>query len=87
MNLSVKKENGERIDSKDIRKHKNDILRLHQLLSIDDNITLPLPIKSDLREFFQRIEKDPIDLKTLDIKNTTYEKVLNNLKVIYNIAP
>ncbi len=87
LNLTNKKENGEKIDTKDIRKHKNDILRLHQLLSIDNNITLPLPIKRDLREFFQRNEKDPIDLKTLDIKHTTYEKALNNLKEIFNITP
>jgi len=74
------------VNEKDIKKHKNDILRLHQLLSIDDNITLPLPLKNDLREFFQRIENDSIDLKTLDIKNTTYETVLNTLKAIYNIT-
>jgi len=74
------------VSEKDIRKHKNDILRLHQLLSSNDSITLPLPIKSDLREFFQRIEKDSIDLKTLDLKNTSYEKVLSNLKVTYNIS-
>lgn len=58
----------------------------HQLLSIDNNVILPLQIENDLREFFQRIEKDSIDLKTLDLKNTTYEKILNNLKVIYNIS-
>jgi|694.fasta_scaffold31213_6 hypothetical protein len=75
------------VNEKDIKKHKNDILRLHQLLSTDENIALPKPIKSDLTEFFQRIEKDSLDLKTLDLKNTTYEKVLNNLKAIYNITP
>lgn len=75
------------INEKDIKKHKNDILRLHQLLSIDENINLPLPIKDDLREFLQSIEKDSIDLKTLELKNTTYEKVLSNLKAIYNITP
>jgi len=73
------------VNEKDIKKHKNDILRLHQLLSMDDHITLPLPLKSDLSEFLQRIEKDSIDLKTLDLKNTTYEAVLNILKAIYNI--
>lgn len=75
------------VNEKDIKKHKNDILRLHQLLSIDDRIILPLPIKNDLREFFQCIENDFIDLRTLDLKYTTYEKVLDNLKTIYQIAP
>ena len=74
------------VNEKDIKKHKNDILRLHQLLSLDDKITLPPPLKSDLKEFFKRVEKESIDLKTLDLKNTTYEKVLNNLKAIYDIT-
>lgn len=75
------------VNEKDIKKHKNDILRLHQLLSMDENIHLPLAIKDDLREFLHCIEKDSIDLKTLELKNTTYEKVLSNLKAIYNITP
>lgn len=75
------------VNEKDIKKHKNDILRLHQLLSIDENINLPLSIKDDLGEFLQRIEDDSIDLKTLGLKNTTYEKVLTNLKAFYNITP
>lgn len=74
------------VNERDIKKHKNDILRLHQLLSIDNSIDLPLPIKNDLMEFFRRIENDSIDLKTLNLKNTTYETVLNNLKTIYKIA-
>jgi hypothetical protein len=70
-----------------LKSTKNDILRLYQLLSIDDRIVLPLSIKSDLRKFFQSIEKDPIDMKTLGLNNTNYEKVLVNLKAIYNTVP
>lgn len=73
------------VSEKDIKKHRNDIFRLHQLLSIEDSILLPVPIKRDLVEFFQHIEKNAIDLKTLDLKNTTYDKVIKNLKTIYNI--
>lgn len=87
LELTIKKLVNEKVvDEKDIKKHKNDILRLYQLLSIDEKIILPQPIKSDLKEFFHRIENDSIDLKTLDLKYTTYEKVLNNLKMIYNIS-
>jgi hypothetical protein len=88
LELTTKRQANETtVNEKDIKKHKNDILRLHQLLSIDENINLPHPIKSDLKEFLQRIEQDWIDLKTLELKNTTYERVLGNLKAIYNITP
>jgi hypothetical protein len=87
LDLTTKKiSNQVHVDEKDIKKHKNDILRLHQLLSIDANIILPPSIKIDLSDFLQRIEKETIDLKTLELKNTTYQKVLGNLRTIYNIT-
>lgn len=86
LELTIKRQSNEvTVDEKEVKKHKNDIFRLHQLLSINDNIILPPPIKNDLQEFFQRIEKEVIDLKTLGLKNRTYEKVLNDLRAIYNI--
>lgn len=81
-----KQKNSATVSERDIKKHKNDVLRLHQLLSLEDRISLPVSIKEDLREFFQHIENDPIDLKSLDLKNSTYEKVINNLKAIYSLS-
>lgn len=86
LELSAKKlfdENA--VSERDIKKHKNDILRLYQLLSGDENIVLPLKVKHDLSNFFHNIKDDFTDLKTLNLKNTTIENILHNLKVIYNI--
>ncbi len=74
------------VNSNDIKKHKNDILRLHQLLSIDDSIILPEQIKSDLVQFLQKNENNHIDLKTLGLKNIQYRDILDRLKIIYSLV-
>ena len=38
------------VDSKDIKKHKNDIYRLTKLLTADEHIVLPEEIQNDIRE-------------------------------------
>lgn len=40
LDLTVRKVSGEKIDSRDIRKHGNDIIRLSQLLTPDTSISL-----------------------------------------------
>lgn len=43
------------VDSKSIRKHCNDVLRLSQLLSETDHIELPAAIRDDLERFFRDV--------------------------------
>lgn len=52
IDLGKQKKAGVSIDEKDIRKHKNDILRLHQLLSPKDKISLPLPVQARYDRIF-----------------------------------
>lgn len=86
LELNAMKNANEAIDEKNIRKHKYDVFRLYQLLSSNEQISLPLSIKNDLRNFITHIEKDnPVDLKNLGLKNMIYEEVLRNLKTIYKI--
>ena len=87
LDLTRRHLSNEAVDEKDIKKHKNDIFRLLQVLSVDESIILPLPVRNDLRDFLQRIEKESIDMKTLGLKNTTYENALNTLRKIYNVLP
>lgn len=63
------KERGNHVDSRDIKKHKNDIIRLSMLLAPDNNIEVPDMIKNDLSQFIQNIDKEDINLKQLRISN------------------
>lgn len=79
------KNDGGRIDSKDLKKHKNDVFRLYQILSADVRIPLPASIAEDFRRFLDAIAENPPDLKNLGIRQTSVDGVLGNLKTVYNL--
>lgn len=69
LDLKERKERGNHVDSRDIKKHKNDIIRLSMLLVPDNKIEVPDMIKNDLSQFIQNKDKEDINLKQLRISN------------------
>lgn len=69
LDLSARKEAGEQIDSKNVKKHRNDVLVLSGQLT-DDPIQLPESIQNDMRAFLERLAKEEIDLNALKLKGT-----------------
>jgi len=86
LDLIASKQAGIGVDEKNIRKHKNDVLRLYQLLTPTTHISMPPPLKEDMKSFLELIIKQPVDVKHLGLKQTSFEEVLQNLKQIYNIS-
>jgi len=58
LDLSARKTAGERIDSKDVRKHGNDVIRLSQLLAPDMQVPLAPRIAGDLDRFLTALIAD-----------------------------
>lgn len=85
IDLTEKKNSGENIDSRDVSKHKNDVFRLYQILSLDKSIKLPKPLIDDMKQFITMITDQKIDLTAFGIKKQPLDDVLNNLKKIYNL--
>ena len=84
--IGRKNVNATNTDERDIRKHKNDIMRLCQLLTPSDKVTLPQPIKQDMKQFLSRVQKETlIDLKSLGIKNINPNELLATLRQIYDV--
>jgi len=86
VDLSNRKAAGEAVDSKNIRKHKNDIFRLFTVLDRDAKITLPVSLQQDLTIAFSLIAQDPPDLKSLGISRITLSEVLDELRSFYNLS-
>ncbi len=85
IDLMNRKMSGERIDDRDIRKHRNDVIRLHQLLSPNERIDLPSSIQMDFHSFLTSIKNDSsIDCKSLGLKNTNINKIIELLEEIYS---
>ena len=86
LDLTMRKKAGEKIDSKNIKKHKNDIFRLFQIISTELRIDLPDIILQDLHQYFVAIsdEKD-LPLKDFGLKGLGVLDVIGKLREIYKM--
>lgn len=86
LDLTMRKKAGEKIDSKNIKKHKNDIFRLFQIISPELRIDLPDIISQDLHQYFVAISDDnDLSLKDFGLKGLSVLDVIGTLREIYKI--
>ena len=86
LDLSERKEQGDKIDSKAIKKHRSDVFRLAQLLPGDADIEMPAPIQEDMRHFLDLVEADEM-LKPKDFGvQMTREEGVALLRSAYRLA-
>ena len=85
LDLSERKRNGESVDSKNIKKHKNDVLRLAAVMDPEKQLFLEGKVKNDVLRFITESENDPSDPKTLGIPGINYQNLVNRLKSCYGI--
>ena len=69
LDLKTRKERGEHVDSRDIKKHRNDVIRLSILLTPITKVDIPNAIKEDLSQFIQNLDTEELNLKQLGIRN------------------
>lgn len=82
MDLTNRKRNGEHVDSKNIRKHKNDVFRLSMLLTPNEKVNMNIKIKQDMKNFLFAMQQEKIDTKQLGL-NIAQEDILKLLSKIY----
>ena len=86
VDLADRKARGETIDSKNIKKHRNDILRLFTVLERDQSVPLPENVRRDMVEALGRIIREPIDLKPFGITSLTLAELVAELRRVYALA-
>ena len=85
LDLKERRFNGEKIDSKNIKKHKNDVFRLAQLITADTRKMLSSEIAEDMKKFLSEITDEQVDLKSLGIRGTDKQKMLDMLYQCYDL--
>ncbi len=87
LDLSSRRLKGEHVDSKVIRKHKNDVFRLTELLNPNANYMFWVPdkIKDDMDLFLEQMQNEEVDLRQLGIKNRTKEDILKEFERVYDL--
>lgn len=83
MDLTSRKAAGERVDSKNIRKHKNDVFRLTELIDPTVRIAAPRGVYEDMQSFVNRMKDEPIDIKQLGLAGRTKEQILLEIEEMY----
>ncbi len=75
------------VDSRDIKKHKNDVFRLTELLYPDQEPlrNVPLTVLKDMRTFLEKMETEDVDLIKLRIPNKTKDTILEELRSLYGL--
>ena len=71
------------VDSKDIKKHKNDIYRLTSLLTAEMQINVPEEIYNDMQVFINAVNEDSVNFKQLGIRNMTQSDIIKRLQAAY----
>ncbi len=79
LDLTARKEAGENIDSKDIKKHKNDVLRLAANIDVDKVVPISGRIRNDAIDFMERTKDEEVDVKQLGIRGASYVGVINRI--------
>lgn len=86
LELTARKEQGEPVDSRDIRKHLNDVLRLAQLLAPATRISLAEKIADDMIRFLNALASDTsVDPKSLQLGNVTVAEIVDRIAQSYGL--
>ncbi|MGL2963830.1 hypothetical protein ACSVH2_08450 [Flavobacterium sp. RSB2_4_14] len=88
LDYKTRKENGEKIDEKQLRKHKMDIFRLLLLLTPEDNFTIAESIKSDIANFVEVVKDDLPDkqiFKEMGAGNVNVKELFGLLIGAFNL--
>jgi len=86
LDLTERAGRGEQIDSKTIKKHKNDVFRLYQILDPTSDPEAPETVKKDIREFISRMRVEEVDLKSLGLRTGTRDGILAEISKVYRLA-
>lgn len=85
LDLNRRHEQGEHIDSRDIKKHRNDILRIVSELVLEP-CKLPETVKADMKIFYDKLRITDTELKNLKIIGVHEEDIKKVLADIYGLS-
>ena len=85
LDLTARRAQGEGIDSRNIKKHKNDVFRLVAVLSPAETEGVPEAIKDDLRSFLVGMAGEEIDFPALGLGKRKKEEVIAILSSTFGL--
>lgn len=82
LDLCRRKNEGEHVNSADIKKHKNDVFRLMNIINPDEVVATPETIRQDIKRFIEKMPEERINMKNIGL-DMELEEALQVLKKVY----
>ncbi len=87
LDLNERLSAGEAVDARDIKKHKNDVFRLFQIISPEQRIDLPEVVAEDLQRFLTATSEDAdLSLKPFGLDGLAVLDVVATLKQVHKLT-
>jgi len=83
LDLGTRRQAGIQVDSKAITKHRNDVIRLFQLLDPNAVLDIPNTIAYDMDRFLKAMATESVNLNALGIRALDLGRLLDKLRVLY----
>ena len=84
LDMTRRKESGISVDSKDLRKRRNDVFQISQAVEPDQAVFVSDSIQRDMRQFIDAMRAETgLDLENLGLPKQSLEEVLQLLESIY----
>ena len=83
LDLKQRKDRGEAVDSKNISKHKKDILRIAAELVLERTGELPEAVETDIRAFIDLLAQDSFDSNSLKAYGLSNDEVVEVLHRVF----
>jgi len=75
LDLKRRKENGEHVNERDLKKHKNDVFRLLQIVNLDEKINVSGLVKTSIEQFLYNVERETIRVEQLGLTISQMEAI------------
>ncbi len=86
LDLRARKEKGEAVDTADIRKHVNDVLRLSGMLTPQTRIEVSQKIANDMGRFVNEANADStLNPKAIGLGNLTVTEIMERISLSYSL--
>lgn len=86
LDLRIRSNAGDHVNSRDIKKHRNDVLRLSQIADPEADVNPSEQVTTDMNEFLNLLPEEQIDLKTLGLRASSITDVVTTLRSLYNVS-
>lgn len=83
LDLNERRTKGEHVDSRDVKKHKNDILRITTEFVLEKVDGLPQNVHTDMENFIKMLEVEPFDKNLLKEYGLSSNEVVARLQQLY----